>query len=57
VSLSSSFEVGETSRGGHFEGPVVSLVAVMCVQAAGISFEGNMNGFLNLMAQVDKGQH
>jgi hypothetical protein len=57
VSLSSSFGVGENSRGGHFEGPVVSPVAVMCVQAAGISFEGNMNGFLNLMAQVDKGQH
>jgi hypothetical protein len=31
-------------------------MAALCLQAAGISFEGNTMKFLNLMAKVDKGK-
>jgi hypothetical protein len=43
-SLSSSFEVGETSRRGSFEGAVISPLATLCLLAGGISFEGNVKG-------------
>ena len=42
--------------GGDFVGAVISHVAMLCLHAAGISFKGDTMGFLNLMAQVDKGQ-
>jgi hypothetical protein len=48
--------VGVSLSGGDFVGAVISPVATLCLQVAGISFEGDMMGFLNLMAQVDKGQ-
>jgi hypothetical protein len=30
--------------------------ATLCLQAVGISFEGNVKGFLDVIAQVDEGQ-
>jgi hypothetical protein len=52
--------VGESSRGGVSEEAVGSsgagFDAMLCLQAIGISFEGNVNGFLDVMAQVVEGQ-
>jgi len=43
-------------RGGDSEEAVgsfgVEFDATLCLQAVGISFEGNMTGFLDVMAQV-----
>jgi len=53
-------EVGEYSRGGISEEVVgsskVGFDATLCLQAVGISFEGNVKGFLDVMAQVVEGQ-
>jgi hypothetical protein len=55
-SPSSPLEVGEFSREGVFEEAVGSLGVVfdatLCLQVVGISFEGNVNGFLYVAAQV-----
>jgi hypothetical protein len=54
-------EVVESSREGVSEEVVGSLGAVfnsaLCLQTMGISFEGNVKGFLYVMAQVVEGQH
>jgi hypothetical protein len=60
-SLSSlPFEVGESSRGVDSEEAVSSPEAMfdvtLCLQAAGIYFEGNKKGFLDVKAQVVEGQ-
>jgi hypothetical protein len=48
--------VGESSRGGVYEEAVGSSRAgfdtTLCLQTVGISFEGNVMGFLDVMAQV-----
>jgi hypothetical protein len=53
-------EVGESSRGGVSEevvgSPGAMFDAALCLQTVGISFEGNVKGFLDVMAQVVKGQ-
>jgi hypothetical protein len=55
-----SLEVGESSRGGVSEEAVGSsgagFDAALCLQAVGISFEGNVKGFLDVIAQVVEGQ-
>jgi hypothetical protein len=52
-------EVGESSRGGLSEEAVCSPGAVfdamLCLQVVGISYEGNVKGFLDVMVQVVKG--
>jgi hypothetical protein len=58
--LLSSSEVGEFSREGDFEGVGGSLGATINVsfyfQTLGVSHEGNVKGFLDLMPQVDEEQ-
>jgi hypothetical protein len=55
--LLSSSEVGEASRGGGFVGFDGSLGVAFdhsfCFNTLGVSHEGNVEGFLDLMAQVD----
>jgi hypothetical protein len=59
--LSSSLEVGESSRGGDFQRVGGFPRAVRDVrfyfQTLGVSHERNVKGFLDLMAQVDEEQH
>jgi hypothetical protein len=52
--LLSSLEVGEISRGGG--SPRVVFDHSFCFHTLGVSHEGNVEGFLNLMAQVDAEQ-
>jgi hypothetical protein len=58
-SLSSS-EVGEASRGGGSEGvdgsPEATFDHSFCFHALGVSHEENVEGCLDLMAQVDAEQ-
>jgi hypothetical protein len=53
-------EVGESLREGVSKEVVGSPGAVfdaaMCLQTVGISFEGNVKGFLDVMTQVVEGQ-
>jgi len=49
--LSSSSEVGESSRRGDFEG-----ANDLCFQTLGISHEGNAKGFWDLMSKIDEEQ-
>jgi hypothetical protein len=55
--LLSSSEVGEASRGGGSEGvdgsPGAAFDHSFCFHTLGVSHEGNVVGFLDLMAQVD----
>jgi hypothetical protein len=56
--LSSSLEVCESSRGGDFKGvggsPVAVIDVKLCFHTLGVSHEGNVNDFLELLAQVDE---
>jgi hypothetical protein len=58
--LSSSLEVGESSREDVFEGVGGSLGAAidvrLCFHTLGVSHEGNVKGFLELLAHVDEEQ-
>jgi hypothetical protein len=50
--LSSSLEVGESSRGCDFEG-----VSDLCFQMLGVFHEGNAKGFWDIISQIDEEQH
>jgi hypothetical protein len=53
--------VDESSRGDVFEGVGGSLRAAIdvgfCFHTLGVSHEGNVKGFLDLLAQIDVVQH
>jgi hypothetical protein len=59
--LASSFEMGESSRGDVFErvggSPGVAIDVGFCFHTMGISHEGNVKGFLDLLAQIHVAQH
>jgi hypothetical protein len=51
-------EVGESSRGGGFEEfggpPRAAIDLIFCFQTLGVSHEGNVKDFLDLMVLIDE---